>query len=211
MEEQLEAIKAFQEQTAAYQPEIDATEAANQALEAAIVFDNPHTQYSMESLRSSWALLLSSTNRAVNETQNQILIRDSKGLSETQLAEYRQSFGHFDKVGPILIVVSTSIQSCECVYCLQDKSGQLDKNEFRACLLSLGYKLGNDPTADPVYEKIWEDIDANESGYVSFEEFINFMSKEMVDEDSADQVMASFKILAGEKVKIDIDTVLCRC
>ncbi len=32
-------------------------------------------------------------------------------------------------------------------FLLQDKSGQLDKNEFRACLLSLGYKLGNDPVS----------------------------------------------------------------
>ncbi|XP_064403007.1 alpha-actinin-1-like [Halichondria panicea] len=183
MEEQLEAMKAFQEETVAYQPEIDAAESANQALENAIVFDNPHTQYSMDSIRSSWALLMAAINRATNETQNQILIRDSKGLSEAQLQEYRQSFNHFDK----------------------DKSGQLDKNEFRACLLSLGYKLGNDPMADPVYDKIWGDIDPNETGYVSFEAFVQFMSKEMVDEDSADQVMASFKILAGEKAYITAD------
>ncbi len=98
MEEQLEAVKAFQTETLSYQPELDATEAANQALEAAIVFDNPHTQYTMESLRSSWALLIASINRALNETQNQILIRDSKGLSEQQIGEYRQSFNHFDKV-----------------------------------------------------------------------------------------------------------------
>ena len=55
-------------------------------------------------------------------------------------------------------------------------------------------------TAAPVFDKIWVDIDPNETGYVSFEAFVQFMSKEVVDEDSADQVMASFKILAGEKV-----------
>ena len=98
MEEQLEAMKAFQAETTAYQPEIEATEQANQALEEAIVFDNPHTQYTMDSIRSGWALLLNAINRALNETQNQILIRDSKGLSEAQLGEYRQSFNHFDKV-----------------------------------------------------------------------------------------------------------------
>ena len=30
---------------------------------------------------------------------------------------------------------------------IQDHSGQLDKNEYRACLLSLGYKLGSDPVS----------------------------------------------------------------
>ena len=53
---------------------------------------------------------------------------------------------------------------------------------------------------DPVFEKIWTDIDVNESGYVSFEEFLDFMTAQMVDQDTAAQVMASFKVLAGEKV-----------
>ena len=33
---------------------------------------------------------------------------------------------------------------------LQDSSGQLDKNEFRSCLLSLGYKLGSDPVSHSI-------------------------------------------------------------
>ena len=114
MEDQLEALKAFQAETLEFQPEMDAAETCNQvrrmtvnftrththtqALEAAIVFDNSHTEYNMESLRSGWALLMAAVSRALNETQNQILIRDSKGLSESQLSEYRQSFNHFDKV-----------------------------------------------------------------------------------------------------------------
>ena len=35
---------------------------------------------------------------------------------------------------------------------------------------------------------------------MSFEAFLDFMSKRMVDQDTADQVLESFKILAGEKV-----------
>ena len=41
---------------------------------------------------------MAAINRASNETENQILIRDSKGLSEDQLKEYRSSFNHFDRV-----------------------------------------------------------------------------------------------------------------
>ena len=37
---------------------------------------------------------------------------------------------------------------------------------------------------------------------VSFEAFVDFMTREMVDQDTADQVMNSFKILAGEKVGV---------
>ena len=183
MEEQLAAVKQFQSDVMAHQPEVDAIEATNQAVQAALIFDNPYTQYSMEALRSSWGGLMAAINRASNETENQILIRDSKGLSEDQLKEYRSSFNHFDR----------------------DGSGQLDKNEYRSCLLSLGYKLGSDPNDDPVFEKLWAEIDPNETGTVSFEAFVDFMSREMVDQDTADQVMNSFKVLAGDKPYITAD------
>lgn len=52
----------------------------------------------MEGLRANWTGLLLAIQRAKNETENQILIRDSKGLTEEQIKEYRQSFDHFDRV-----------------------------------------------------------------------------------------------------------------
>ena len=52
----------------------------------------------MEAVRASWSQLIAAIQRAINETENQILIRDSKGLSEEQLQEYRKSFDHFDRV-----------------------------------------------------------------------------------------------------------------
>ena len=51
-----------------------------------------------------------------------------------------------------------------------------------------------------MFEKIWSDIDPNETGYVTFEAFVDFMTKETVDQDTSEQVMNSFKILAGDKV-----------
>ena len=53
---------------------------------------------------------------------------------------------------------------------------------------------------DPVFEKIFSEIDPNNTGYVPFEAFLDFMTRETVDQDTADQVKASFKILAGAKV-----------
>ena len=55
-------------------------------------------------------------------------------------------------------------------------------------------------TNDPVFDQLWAEIDPNETGSVSFEAFLDFMSKRMVDQDTADQVLESFKILAGDKV-----------
>lgn len=62
------------------------------------------------------------------------------------------------------------------------------------------FSLAPSQTNDPTFDKLWEDIDPNETGYVTFENFVAFMTRETVDQDTADQVMNSFKILAGDKV-----------
>lgn len=43
-------------------------------------------------------------------------------------------------------------------------------------------------------------VDPNASGNVSFQSFIDFMTRETADTDTAEQVIASFKILAADKV-----------
>ncbi len=70
------------------------------------------------------------------------------------------------------------------------------------CLIQIVTFLIKLQLDDPVFEELWKEIDANESGYVSFEEFLDFMTKQMVDQDTVSQVMDSFKILAGDKVGI---------
>lgn len=44
-------------------------------------------------------------------------------------------------------------------------------------------------------------VDPNRMGLVTFQAFIDFMSRETADTDTADQVVASFKVLAGDKVR----------
>lgn len=43
-------------------------------------------------------------------------------------------------------------------------------------------------------------VDPNRMGIVTFQAFIDFMSRETADTDTADQVITSFKVLAGDKV-----------
>lgn len=50
-------------------------------------------------------------------------------------------------------------------------------------------------------------VDPNRIGVVTFQAFIDFMSRETADTDTADQVMASFKILAGDKVSSNLNEV----
>lgn len=84
--------------------------------------DFRYTQYTMETLRVGWEQLLTSINRNINEVENQILTRDSKGITGEQLNEFRASFNHFDK----------------------NRTGRLAPDEFKSCLVSLGYSIGKD-------------------------------------------------------------------
>lgn len=53
---------------------------------------------------------------------------------------------------------------------------------------------------DAEFNRIMSVVDPNHSGLVTFQAFIDFMSRETTDTDTADQVIASFKVLAGDKV-----------
>ncbi|KAL0178290.1 hypothetical protein M9458_027184, partial [Cirrhinus mrigala] len=49
------------------------------------------------------------------------------------------------------------------------------------------------------FARIMSIVDPNRLGVITFQGFIDFMSRETADTDTADQVMASFKVLAGDK------------
>ncbi|KAM9326703.1 alpha-actinin-4 isoform 2-T2 [Gastrophryne carolinensis] len=177
LEDQLNHLNQFEQGVVNYKPNIDALEQNHQLIQEALIFDNKHTNYTMEHIRVGWEQLLTTTTRTISEVENQILTRDAKGISQEQMHEYRASFNHFDK----------------------DHTGALGPEEFKACLISLGYDVENDRQGDAEFNRIMASVDPNNSGAVTFQAFIDFMSRETTDTDTADQVIASFKILAGEK------------
>uniref|UniRef100_A0AAX7TT25 Actinin alpha 4 n=1 Tax=Astatotilapia calliptera TaxID=8154 RepID=A0AAX7TT25_ASTCA len=177
LEDQLTNLKEYQKSIISYTPEINKLEGYHQHIQEALIFDNQYTSYTMEHLRVGWEQLLTTIARTINEVENQILTRDAKGISQEQLYEYRASFNHFDK----------------------DHSGALMAEEFKACLISLGYD------GEAEFNRIMGIVDPNGSGAVTFQAFIDFMSTETTDRDTADQVIASFKILAADKNYITAD------
>ncbi|KAF3847163.1 hypothetical protein F7725_020191 [Dissostichus mawsoni] len=180
LEDQLTNLRDYQTSIMSYMPEINTLEGSHQLIQEALIFDNQYTSYTMEHLRVGWEQLLTTIARTINEVENQILTRDAKGISQEQLYEYRASFNHFDK----------------------DHSGALMAEEFKACLISLGYDVENNKQGDSEFARIMSIVDPNNSGAVTFQAFIDFMSRETTDTDTADQVIASFKILAADKVNL---------
>jgi len=52
----------------------------------------------MEHIRVGWEHLKTTVAITINEVENQILMRDAKGLTQDQMNEFRASFNHFDRV-----------------------------------------------------------------------------------------------------------------
>ncbi|CAG7835763.1 unnamed protein product [Allacma fusca] len=177
LEDQLHRLKEYQQGVNAYKSNIEDLEKIHQAVQEGMIFENRYTQYTMETLRVGWEQLLTSINRNINEVENQILTRDSKGITQDQLNEFRSSFNHFDK----------------------NRTGRLTKDEFKSCLVSLGYSIGKDRQGDIDFQRILAVVDPNNSGSVHFDAFLDFMTRESTDVDTAEQVIDSFRILAGDK------------
>ena len=141
LEEQLGRLREYEEAVYQFKPHLEELERINQQIQESFVFENRYTQYTMETLRVGWEQLVTSVNRTINEVENQvcmhggswvticklisnfslqILTRDSKGITQEQLNEFRASFNHFDK----------------------SRTGRLSPEEFKSCLISLGYSVG---------------------------------------------------------------------
>lgn len=107
------------------------------------------------------------------------MTRDSKGITQEQLSEFRASFNHFDK----------------------NRTGRLNPDEFKSSLVSLGYNIRSDKQGDVEFRRIMTIVDPNSTGYVAFDAFLDFMTRESTDTDTAEQIIDSFRVLAGDKVR----------
>ncbi|XP_061083602.1 alpha-actinin-2-like isoform X3 [Conger conger] len=183
LEDQMTQLKQLEHVIVNYKPNIDTLEGDHQLIQESLIFDNKHTNYTMEHIRVGWELLLTTIARTINEIETQILTRDAKGISQEQMNEFRSSFNHFDR----------------------KKNGAMEADDFRACLISMGYDLGSALQGEAEFARIMLLVDASGTGVVSFQSFIDFMTRETADTDTAEQVVASFRILATDKPYILVE------
>uniref|UniRef100_A0A7E4VFC1 Alpha-actinin, sarcomeric n=1 Tax=Panagrellus redivivus TaxID=6233 RepID=A0A7E4VFC1_PANRE len=178
LEQTIGQLKHIQQQTYENKPKIDELEHIHQQMQENFVFDGTG-RYTMEALRVGWESLMTTINRVISEIENQILLRDSKGLSEELLNEYRASFVHFDR----------------------DRAG-LDPEQLKACLISLGQDIRPGVEGDHDLQRILNIVDPNNLGRVTFEALVDFMTRENADADTVEQMINSFRVLAAGKQTI---------
>jgi len=177
LEDQLQELRTLSDEIESFKEHILEVNNVNNVVQEAMIFENPHTPFSMEIIRIRFEQLLTGSTRNINEVENQIMMRDSFGITEEQMKELRGSFNHFDK----------------------SRNNQLEYNEFKQCLVSLGHSIDVDDKGEQEFKHILSLVDPNQTGLISFQAFLDFMTREMADTDTAEQVMESFRILAGDK------------
>jgi actinin alpha len=65
--------------------------------------------------------------------------------------------------------------------------------------VSLGYNIRSDKQGDTEFRRIMAIVDPNATNYVAFDAFLDFMTRESTDSDTAEQIIDSFRVLAGDK------------
>ncbi|KAL7061082.1 hypothetical protein AAHC03_09735 [Spirometra sp. Aus1] len=183
LEQQLVQFRKMDEEIQKLRPLIADMERCHEELQANDVYTVPYTPYTADTLRMGWEQLMTNVKRAINEVEVQIMVRDARGVSEAQLSDFRRCFNHFDK----------------------RRLRRLEASEFKACLVSLGFNIPNTPEGDADFRRILKVVDANNTGYISFDAFMNFMTKQASGSETADQLIESFRVIAHDKPYVTAD------
>ena len=72
LEDHLNKLRGLEKEVNAFKINVDELERYNQDVQEAMIFENRHTPYTMETLRVGWEQLLTSVARATNEVENQV-------------------------------------------------------------------------------------------------------------------------------------------
>jgi len=142
-----------------------------QQLDEAGVTDNPHTTLSAGQLKSEYESLLDATTAKQKLVGQEIAKKSDSGVSPEQINEFREVFNHFDK----------------------NKDATLQNFELKACLNS----LGDDPSEDELNALFTKY--AGGADKISFDQFTTLMTDRAKDSDTADSILESFKVIAGDK------------
>ena len=96
---------------------------------------------------------------------------ERQGLTEEEVNEIKEAFDLFDT----------------------DKSGEIDSEELKQALKNLGIDAKNQ-----TLQNMLTDLDANNSGSIDFEEFINMMTAKMSDRDTKEDLEKVFRLFLGD-------------
>jgi actinin alpha len=130
---------------------------------------NKHSHYVAKDVEVRLDQYVSFLTSKLKQIKENIQVNASRGITAEQLSEIERQFETFDK----------------------NKNKVLDKNEFKACLYSLGEER---PTAEVV--KIMTEFGDGKT--IPYEGFKKFMIKLFGDTNTKDEIVNGFKLLAHD-------------
>ena len=148
-------------------------------LQNEMILDNSYTEHSPVPLTQQWDQLSQLGRRMMHSLQQQIFARNTTGVSEEDMKDFKTLFNVYDK----------------------DRSGQLEEKEFKSCLISLGYSLQflEKDQKDSEYESILDQIDPKRLGYVTLEEFMSFhISRRTEKVNSREELEEAFRAITSD-------------
>ncbi|KAE8161720.1 alpha-actinin, sarcomeric [Aspergillus tamarii] len=176
VEDQLAHVKRLNDNLPPLDAFLDTIAEIDEQCVEANIEENDYTTYTLDELSYELSLVKSSISKKLAFLDNQLVARNMTNLTPIQLEEFESVFRHFDR----------------------DSSNTLHELEFSAALASLGLVYDEDEMHEVYVETCGPARLAQNAG-VSFEQFIRFMVSVTEDQNTAEQVLQSFREVADGK------------
>jgi actinin alpha len=129
-------------------------------------------EYSYQEMESLGDQIKNSSKKRINALQEQVFQKKIGSVTKEQIKEFNDTFKHFDKTN----------------------RNKLNKAEFKGACSSVGEDI-----PDNVLESTFKVYDKDEDGFISFEEFLEFMSGIVKEGTGFEDVIESFRAITGGK------------
>jgi actinin alpha len=172
LQEQLDSIKSKNEKVRPLDAQFSQLSELSNKIDERNITYNPYTEYTIESLAFLLDGLKAFGAKQQSLLEKQILDQSGSGVTEEQLAEFKETFKAFDK----------------------NKSNSLEVHEFKACLAALGTSI-DDQTAASLINQLGK----QRPGRIVFEEFVAYMVSKIETSDTPNTIKNAFKEIAGGK------------
>lgn len=188
LEEQLERVNGIISDVTEHQGQFDNLIQLNQQIEDAEI--NTTSSLTYDAVRLAWEGLHSLGANTKKVLENEILLKQHAGVTAEEIAEYKETFSHFDK----------------------DGNNQLNRLELKSCLQSLGDDP-KDPELDAILSQYGLTVEEKEESVqvLPFDAFVAYMVNKNASADTKESLIESFKVMAGDKEFItanDLNAVL---
>jgi len=183
LQTQLSHCQANQNELHGLANQLPVVQQAEHQCDAANIDDNEYSDHTYDDLSFEHEQLKKNYAKKVSFLQSQIEAEaQSRSITPEQLQEFKETFNHFDS----------------------KKEGKLSKLDFKSCLSGLGLVELDFSGGNAVFESIFSRVSEGHD-FVSFNQFVDYMTSITADTVSSDQLKDSFHTLAGGKDHVTVN------